>query len=43
MKATENEDEYIARMEFERKKRIEDEKHKLLKAAWRVGNHGATP
>ena len=30
MKASENEDEYIARMEFERKKEIEEEKHKKL-------------
>lgn len=33
MKSTEHEDEYIARMEFEKKKRIEDEKHKLLGSA----------
>lgn len=30
MKARENEDEYIARMEFERKKQIENEKQKSL-------------
>jgi hypothetical protein len=33
MKARENEDEYIARMEFERKKKIEEEKHKKLSMA----------
>jgi uncharacterized protein len=33
MKATENEDEYIARMEFEKKKRIEEEKHRQLDSA----------
>lgn len=33
MKARENEDEYIARMEFERRKKLEEEKHKKLAAA----------
>jgi uncharacterized protein with PIN domain len=33
MEASEKEDEYIARMEFERKKRIEEENHKTLALA----------
>jgi len=31
MKPSEREAEYIAKMEFDRKKKIEEEKHKLLK------------
>ncbi len=30
MKPTESEEEYFARMEFERKKKVEDKKHKKL-------------